>query len=74
VPNDEGSAIRCVLESLALLYAKTLRDCAEASGRNFRTLHVVGGGSKNKLLNQFTANAVQLIGVERERFKPAAAP
>lgn len=65
VPADEGQAIRCVLESLALLYAKTLRDCAEASGRSFRTLHVVGGGSKNKLLNQFTANAVQLMGVER---------
>ena len=57
--------IRCVLESLALLYAKTLRECAEATGRTFTTLHVVGGGSKNKLLNQFTANAVQLLGVEK---------
>jgi rhamnulokinase len=65
VPEGEGEIIRCVLESLALLYAKTLRDCAEASGRSFKALHVVGGGSKNKLLNQFTADAVQLLGVEK---------
>lgn len=71
VPRDEGETIRCVLESLALLYAKTLRDCGEASGRSFRTLHVVGGGSKNRLLNQFTANAVQLLGVEKVAAGPA---
>jgi rhamnulokinase len=60
VPTDPGSMIRCVLESLALLYAKTLGECAAATGRTFRTLHVVGGGSRNRLLNQFTAEAVQL--------------
>lgn len=64
VPEDQGAVIRCVLESLALLYAKTLRECTEASGHAFKTLHIVGGGSKNKLLNQFAANAVQLLGVE----------
>jgi rhamnulokinase len=73
VPADEGQAIRCVLESLALLYAKTLRDCAEASGRSFRSLHVVGGGSKNSLLNQLTANAVQLLGVEKVAAGPVEA-
>lgn len=60
VPENPGAMIRCVLESLALLYAKTLRQCADACGKNFRVLHIVGGGSKNKLLNQLTANAVQL--------------
>lgn len=65
VPEGEGAMVRCVLESLALLYAKTLRDCGEASGRRFKVLHVVGGGSKNRLLNQFTADAVQLLGVEK---------
>ncbi|HKP95818.1 MAG TPA: rhamnulokinase family protein [Fibrobacteria bacterium] len=60
VPTDPGSMIRCALESLALLYAKTLGECAAATGRKFRTLHVVGGGSRNRLLNQFTADALQL--------------
>ena len=60
VPTDPGSLIRCVLESLALLYAKTLGECAAATGRKFRILHVVGGGSRNRLLNQFTADALQL--------------
>ncbi len=71
VPEGEGAMVRCVLESLALLYAKTLRECAEASGRTFASLHVVGGGSKNKLLNQLTADAVQLEGVERVFAGPA---
>jgi rhamnulokinase len=60
VPANPGSMIRCVLESLALLYAKTLGECAAATGRKFRVLHVVGGGSRNRLLNQFTADALQL--------------
>jgi rhamnulokinase len=60
VPTDPGSMIRCILESLALLYAKTLAECAAATGRKFKTLHVVGGGSRNRLLNQFTADALQL--------------
>jgi rhamnulokinase len=60
VPEGPGPMIRCTLESLAILYAKTLGQCAEVTGKKFKTLHIVGGGSKNKLLNQFTANAVQL--------------
>lgn len=60
VPTDPGSFIRCILESLALLYAKTLAECAAATGRKFKTLHVVGGGSRNRLLNQFTADALGL--------------
>ncbi len=60
VPTDPGSYIRCVLESLALLYGQTLAECAAVTGRVFRTLHVVGGGSRNRLLNQLTADAVGL--------------
>jgi rhamnulokinase len=60
VPEQPGAVIRCVLESLALLYAKTLRSCAAITGKKFRTLHVVGGGAKNRLLNQLTANAAQM--------------
>jgi rhamnulokinase len=60
VPTSPGAYIRCVLESLALLYAKTLAECAAVTGRSFRVLHVVGGGSRNRLLNQLTADAVGL--------------
>ena len=60
VPENPGAMVRCVLESLALLYARTLGECESASGRKFRTLHIVGGGSKNVLLNQLTANAAQI--------------
>lgn len=58
VPTDPGSFIRCALESLALLYARTLAECEAVVGRRFKTLHIVGGGSRNRLLNQFTADAV----------------
>ncbi len=57
IPEQPGAVARCVLESLALLYALTLAECAEISGRRFRGLHIVGGGSRNRLLNQLTADA-----------------
>lgn len=60
VPANPGATIRCVLESLALLYRRTLRQVERITGSRMRRLHVVGGGSKNSLLNQFTANAVQI--------------
>ncbi len=60
VPGAPGEFIRCVLESLAMLYARTFRQLEVLTGRSLKTLHVVGGGSKNELLNQFTANALQI--------------
>ena len=60
VPDSPGAYIRCVLESLALLYSKTLAECAAVTGRSFRVLHVVGGGSRNRLLNRLTADAIGL--------------
>jgi rhamnulokinase len=60
VPKKPGEFIRCVLESLALLYRRTLLEIEELTGRKIGRLHVVGGGSKNSLLNHFTANAVQV--------------
>ena len=60
VPKDEGALIRCVLESLALKYAAVLRQLEELGGEIIRVVHVVGGGSRNRLLNQLTADACQL--------------
>jgi len=57
VPGTFGAFIRCALESLALLYRRTLRELEMLTGTRVGVLHVVGGGSKNELLNQFTANA-----------------
>jgi len=56
-PATPGEFVRCILESLALLYRRTLDEMEEVSGRKLTTLHIVGGGSQNKLLNQFSANA-----------------
>jgi rhamnulokinase len=56
-PASVGATARCILESLALLYRQTLEEIESLSGRSIRVLHIVGGGSKNRLLNQFSANA-----------------
>ncbi|MBX3442862.1 MAG: rhamnulokinase [Planctomyces sp.] len=56
-PDDEGSLIRCALESLALKYRQVLEGIESLTGEKVEVLHVVGGGSKNELLNQFTADA-----------------
>ena len=60
VPSSHGMLIRCVLESLALLYRRTLRQIEQLIGKRIEYLHVVGGGCRNMLLNQFTANALQI--------------
>lgn len=57
VPESVGQIARTIYESLALLYATTLDQLEELTGRKIRTLHIVGGGGQSALLNQFTANA-----------------
>jgi rhamnulokinase len=56
-PSNPGAYVRCILESLAMKYRLTLRNLEEICGQRFEQVRVVGGGSKNRLLNQFTANA-----------------
>jgi len=60
VPETPGAIIRCVLESLALLYSRTLREAEKLVGWKVERLHIVGGGSKNVLLNQLTADAANI--------------
>ncbi len=57
VPESIGQFVRCILESLALVYSLVLEQATRLSGRSVKTLHIVGGGSRNHLLNQFTASA-----------------
>ena len=60
VPSTHGEIIRCALESLSLVYRKTLSDAAAITGQPIQRLHIVGGGTKNSLLNQSAANATGL--------------
>ena len=57
VPASEGAYIRCCLESLALQYRLVLEMLSDVYEKSFDTIHIVGGGTQNKLLNQFTADA-----------------
>ncbi len=57
-PADRAATVRCILESLALLYRRSLCDIETIAGHPTQILHIVGGGSQNRLLNQWTANAL----------------
>ena len=56
-PETPGQFTRCIFESLALLYQRTLSEIEELTGRTIRRLHIVGGGSQSSLLNHFAACA-----------------
>jgi rhamnulokinase len=57
VPKTEGELVRCALESLALRYRQVLGWLEELTGNRIEVIHIVGGGSKNEMLNQFAADA-----------------
>jgi rhamnulokinase len=56
-PDGVGGTVRCALESLALCYRWVLERLEDLTGRRAEVIHIVGGGSQNALLNQFTADA-----------------
>jgi rhamnulokinase len=57
IPDSEGAVIRCVLESLALEYRWVLERLISLTGQSVDVIHVVGGGARNHLLCQMTADA-----------------
>ena len=57
VPETAGAIARCILESLSLLYRKTLGELEQLTGNPINRLHIVGGGTRNELLNQCAASA-----------------
>ena len=59
-PADQGELVRTILEALALAHARTLRQAAQLAGRDIEVVHLVGGGSRNDLLCQLTADAIGL--------------
>lgn len=56
-PASPAAYVRCVLESLALKYRLVLRSLERLCGKPIQQIRVIGGGSKNRLLNQLTADA-----------------
>ncbi|MGE5373850.1 MAG: rhamnulokinase [Bacteroidota bacterium] len=61
VPQTKGEIARVALESLALKYRWVLQKLEEVAEKRFAPIHIIGGGTKNRLLNQFTANATDRI-------------
>lgn len=56
-PSSRGAMVRSILDSLALAYRRTLRQAASLTGRTIDVVHIVGGGARNELLCQLTADA-----------------
>ncbi len=56
VPQTEGEIVRCIYESLVLKYRYVLELLTSVSGQTVEYLHIIGGGSRNVLLNQLTAD------------------
>lgn len=52
--------MRCIVDSLALAHRRAVRQAQQLSGRHVDTVHVVGGGARNELLCQLTADACGL--------------
>ncbi len=59
-PSDPAQLVRCILDSLALAYRRALLDAQSLSGQHADVVHIVGGGSRNDLLCQLTADATGL--------------
>jgi len=57
VPGTQGQFVRCIMESLALKYRQAIENLETVIGRPIETINMVGGGIKDKMLCQFTANA-----------------
>jgi rhamnulokinase len=56
VPKTDGELVRCCYESLALKYGEVLASLEELTGETAEVIHIVGGGSQNKVLSQFAAD------------------
>jgi rhamnulokinase len=57
LPRTPAETVRCIVDSLALAYRRTVAQAAELAGTTVEVVHVIGGGVHNKLLCQLTADA-----------------
>jgi rhamnulokinase len=59
-PQTRPEVLRCIIDSLALAHRRTVREAQQLSGHEVDVVHVVGGGARNALLCQLTADACGL--------------
>ena len=59
-PATPGEYTLCILESLALRYRQVMSMLREFAPYNIKCLHIIGGGSRNRILNQMTADAIEM--------------
>jgi rhamnulokinase len=60
IPANPAETVRCILDSLAVAYRRTVRQAVKLAGREVDVIHLVGGGAQNALLCQLTADACGL--------------
>jgi rhamnulokinase len=60
IPEERGAVVRCILDSLALKHQEAIELLRQATGAAPGAVHMVGGGSRNELLCQMTADATGL--------------
>jgi rhamnulokinase len=60
VPPTPAATVRCILDSLALAHRAAVLDAQRLSGRSVDVVHLIGGGARNELLCQLTADACGL--------------
>lgn len=60
VPKTTGEIVRCIYESLALKYKHSFINLKEITGKDFKCINIVGGGTKDPLLCQMTANSCNI--------------
>ncbi|MEU4251359.1 rhamnulokinase family protein [Amycolatopsis sp. NPDC026612] len=56
-PSSRAAVVRCIVDSLALAHRRTIHEAARLTGRPVEVIHLVGGGARNELLCQSTADA-----------------
>ncbi len=59
VPQTKGDIVRCIAQSLAFRYRYTVEGMEKVTGKKYDVIHIVGGGIKDKMICQFTANATK---------------
>lgn len=60
VPQTDGEVMRCIYESLALKYRMSIEELEICTGKTYKTLYMIGGGTKDRFLSELTANACNI--------------
>ncbi len=61
MPETKGEVVRCIAESLAFKYRQTVEGMEDVTGNKYNVVNIVGGGIKDKMICQFTANATKRV-------------